>query len=337
MIDFRYHLVSLISVFLALAVGIVLGAGPLRESLGDQLAGQVEQLRTEKETLRTANSTLTARSDQMGSYVTETAPRLVAGTLPNVRVAIVSDDESARSSADALATLVTDAEGSVPVRITLDARLWDPAHAQERADALAALRAAAPELQIDGGDDTARLASGISRLLTAPASELPGGRRSAGLKVLTTAQIITVDGELVGPVDAIILAAAAPSELLVAEDAPEAAAARAQALASAQGGLLEPLVTKEVPTVVAGPTPGGDDAVSALRLVRGDARLHAISTIDGLERPDGPVVAVMALAEQVDGGQGDYGTGSGVRARMPAISAHAGGSSSGTSDGGGRG
>ena len=40
MIDFRYHLVSLISVFLALAVGIVLGAGPLRENLGDQLAGE---------------------------------------------------------------------------------------------------------------------------------------------------------------------------------------------------------------------------------------------------------------------------------------------------------
>ena len=30
MIDFRYHLVSLVSVFLALAVGIVLGAGPLQ-------------------------------------------------------------------------------------------------------------------------------------------------------------------------------------------------------------------------------------------------------------------------------------------------------------------
>ncbi|NIS33816.1 MAG: copper transporter, partial [Actinobacteria bacterium] len=29
MIDFRYHLVSIIAVFFALAVGIVLGAGPL--------------------------------------------------------------------------------------------------------------------------------------------------------------------------------------------------------------------------------------------------------------------------------------------------------------------
>ena len=31
LIDFRYHLVSIVSIFLALAVGIVLGAGPLKE------------------------------------------------------------------------------------------------------------------------------------------------------------------------------------------------------------------------------------------------------------------------------------------------------------------
>ena len=52
MIDFRYHIVSLISVFLALAVGIILGAGPLQGAIGDQLTGQVEQLRTERNELR---------------------------------------------------------------------------------------------------------------------------------------------------------------------------------------------------------------------------------------------------------------------------------------------
>ena len=51
-IDFRYHIVSLISVFLALAVGIALGAGPLKETIGDTLTGQVEQLRGEKDALR---------------------------------------------------------------------------------------------------------------------------------------------------------------------------------------------------------------------------------------------------------------------------------------------
>ena len=52
MIDFRYHIVSLISVFLALAVGIALGAGPLEETIGDTLTGQVEVLREEKDALR---------------------------------------------------------------------------------------------------------------------------------------------------------------------------------------------------------------------------------------------------------------------------------------------
>ena len=55
-IDFRYHLVSLVSVFLALAVGIVLGAGPLKESIGDTLTGQVEQLRGEKDALRASST-----------------------------------------------------------------------------------------------------------------------------------------------------------------------------------------------------------------------------------------------------------------------------------------
>ena len=40
MIDFRYHLVSLVSVFLALAVGIVLGAGPLKDTIGDHHQGR---------------------------------------------------------------------------------------------------------------------------------------------------------------------------------------------------------------------------------------------------------------------------------------------------------
>ena len=53
MIDFRYHLVSLVSVFLALAVGIVLGAGPLKEPIGESLQSQVDALRSDRDTLRT--------------------------------------------------------------------------------------------------------------------------------------------------------------------------------------------------------------------------------------------------------------------------------------------
>src|SRR5690625_7376636 len=100
MIDFRYHLVSLISVFLALAVGIVLGAGPLREILGDQLAGQVEQLRTEQDQLRSQADELGIQNDQLASFITEIGPDLVADTLPGNDIAILTDDSSTRPATE---------------------------------------------------------------------------------------------------------------------------------------------------------------------------------------------------------------------------------------------
>src|SRR5206468_1259154 len=51
MIDFRYHLVSLVAVFLALAVGILLGAGPLKDPIGATLTQSVKQLRADQDVL----------------------------------------------------------------------------------------------------------------------------------------------------------------------------------------------------------------------------------------------------------------------------------------------
>ena len=63
MIDFRYHIVSLISVFLALAVGIVLGAGPLNEPIARGLTQSVKQLQSDRDAkndqLKTAQAAIT--------------------------------------------------------------------------------------------------------------------------------------------------------------------------------------------------------------------------------------------------------------------------------------
>lgn len=332
MIDFRYHLVSLISVFLALAVGIVLGAGPLRESLGTQLAGQVEQLRTDKETLRTENDRLTAQNDQLGTYIAQTAPQLVAGTLSGRSVAIVTDSASTRAGLDQTTSLITAAGGTVPVRVTLGEVLWDPAGAEARRAAVTALRTAAPDLEVVGEDDGERLAGAVSTLLVASPDRLPAEQRAAALEALASARVVTVDGQLPGPVDALVYGGAAPDDLTDSSDTTADAATRAQALNAAQTGLLEVLVAADVPTVVAGATPGSDDALGIIRLARGGARFDALSTVDGLQRPDGPPVVVLALGEQVQGGAGDYGTAAGARARIPA-----GLTGAGPSDGGGQG
>ena len=52
MIDFRFHMVSLAAVLIALSVGIVLGAGPLNDNIGATITSEVNRLRADKEELR---------------------------------------------------------------------------------------------------------------------------------------------------------------------------------------------------------------------------------------------------------------------------------------------
>ncbi len=90
MIDFRYHVVSLVSVFLALAVGVVLGAGPLRGQIANSLNASVEQLRDEKNQLR---SDLTGAENAIANrdtFTDEVLPDLVAGRLAGRTVALVA-------------------------------------------------------------------------------------------------------------------------------------------------------------------------------------------------------------------------------------------------------
>ena len=51
MIDFRYHLVSLIAVFLAVALGIIIGTTALNEPIQADIEGQVTDLQQDKRSL----------------------------------------------------------------------------------------------------------------------------------------------------------------------------------------------------------------------------------------------------------------------------------------------
>lgn len=89
MIDFRYHLVSIISIFMALAVGIVLGAGPLQGQIGDTLTQEVTQLREDRATLRTELDAARKLGVTRDDFTLEARARLVGGTLKDAKVALV--------------------------------------------------------------------------------------------------------------------------------------------------------------------------------------------------------------------------------------------------------
>ena len=90
MIDFRYHLVSLVAVFMALAVGIALGAGPLKDPVDTALGNQTEELRKEKEELRAQVRALEAQLAFDQELATISAPSVLDGTLAGRTVLLVA-------------------------------------------------------------------------------------------------------------------------------------------------------------------------------------------------------------------------------------------------------
>ena len=90
MIDFRYHLVSLVSVFLALAVGIVLGAGPLNEPIARGLSQSVQQLRQDRDTLNDQLKTAQVGIANRDAFIRQIEPDLVADQLGGRSVVLVT-------------------------------------------------------------------------------------------------------------------------------------------------------------------------------------------------------------------------------------------------------
>ncbi|MGP9846289.1 copper transporter [Brachybacterium sp. 107] len=325
MIDFRYHLVSLISVFLALAVGIVLGAGPLRENLGDQLAGQVEQLRTQQDELRTQADELASRNEQLGTFASEIGPELVADTLAGQRVAVLTDDSSTAPFTERISTLLEDAGVKSTVQVELQSALWVPSQSQQRTDALDTIRTIAPNLLDSGLTDSEQLSQVIVALLTPSQSgELTSELRTQVWQALTEQQLVTIDGELPSEVDGVLVASAAPEELVDSSEDEAVAAERAQGLLATQTSLLTSLAGTGVPAVVSAATPLNDASTGILRTVRGDAGFDGLSTTDRLQEADGPLLSVLALIEQTRGGSGAYGTTADAKDRLPAIPETAG-------------
>jgi len=90
MINFRYHLVSLVSVFVALAVGIVLGAGPLSGPIESTFEDQITQLRQDKDALRLELEQSTVLLGFAAQGFTEAWPALVEDTLAERRVVVLT-------------------------------------------------------------------------------------------------------------------------------------------------------------------------------------------------------------------------------------------------------
>ena len=112
-IDFRYHVVSLVAVFLALAIGIVLGAGPLQNTLGEQLSVQVDSLRDERNTALQDLADMQELVDSQLEFIDLLGPAVVDGLLAGSQVAVVTVGHVSPEALRAVTDGVADAGGQV--------------------------------------------------------------------------------------------------------------------------------------------------------------------------------------------------------------------------------
>lgn len=97
MIDFKYHITTIIAIFLALAIGILFGVTISRQSgihgLGERtvqkLSTEFKQVMTEDQQIRAKNTDLSAQLEKRDQFEKDILPSVVAGRLKGKKVALI--------------------------------------------------------------------------------------------------------------------------------------------------------------------------------------------------------------------------------------------------------
>jgi hypothetical protein len=182
-ISLRYHIVSLVAVFLALALGIVVGSTVLQEGTVSALRATSQEVRQASEENRTENLALKQEISRLQSFGATVLPELVRNRLEGRSVVLVDTDKVDGGMRDRVREVLEDAGGKVDGQITFaDERLALGADADRTAmGRLLAVDAGAPEVL--RGELVKRLAE---RLATPSAMPQDDNQRASD--VLTSLQ-----------------------------------------------------------------------------------------------------------------------------------------------------
>jgi hypothetical protein len=322
-IDFRYHLVSLVSVFMALAIGVVLGAGPLQGSIGDQLSSQVDDLVRDKADLQQAVENRDDQISDRDTFIAAVGADLTAGRLAGREVVLVTLVGADSGAVEALADQLEQAGAAVTGRVAVTPRWTDPEQAafrQSLAAQLLPFLAPAQTPDPTAGADAELAAVLAAAVLTPAASDgtADGGSETGGeaaqaqtlLDGLTGGELVGVDGEPQARADLAVVVGGNPQESVGADDPDWARAAAGSHLA------LMAALDGSAGAVLAGPV-GATQDDGVLRVLRGDALAGVVSGVDSADTAMGRVTTVLALAGEADGRSGQYGFGEDAAAPVP--------------------
>lgn len=317
MIDFRYYLVSIVSIFLALAVGIVLGAGPLKGDLGARLTEQMTALRAEKTQLRTDLDTARKGVSARDTFASALAPSVMKDRLSGRTVALVVtpgvDSDLVKNTT---ASLIS-AGAKVGSTVTLNDSWADPSKTTMRNTV------ASPFVSLVKAPDSASSPDKMAASVLAHAilsgtdhsTERLSASASAALNGLKAGDLISFSPDQIVPSSSVVFLGG-PVKGSSQRDSDARAASYVQLvreLGSAGSGVV--VAAKSNPT-------DGTKSADLVAAVRKDSdAVKVISTVDDADLPMGLGTVVLAIALQQIDGPGHYGLASDAKAILPDLTA----------------
>jgi len=340
MINFRFHLVSLTGVFLALAVGIILGASVVNSGAVDRLSGQLDSVKADVGRVDQQNQALRRDLTGWDTFSTKAAPGLLAGRLQGVPVLIVGVRGIDGDRVDQLRSDLVSADARVQGTVWITSKMQ--LDRQDDVNKLSeALNLGTTEAEAVRRGVLARLAREL--LAEAPASAttttlvdvpnpstVPGpttttarvAPRGGVLAVLSSGGFVEIKGPDTGPSFDAKQPLPAGTRFVVASgegaDVPDPQGAIALVRALAEGSGTSTRVLAVEP---GRPAQGRDPEVRARFIgplrAEGKELDNRISTVNNVEDFKGRVAAVLALVDLGAGRVGHYGVGSSAERPVP--------------------
>ena len=312
MITFRYHIVSLVSVFLALAIGIALGGGPLKGEVDNSLVKELAARKKVQTEQQQEIRRLRASTTFSDGYAKATAPTVLDGRLKGVPVALVSLPGASRDIVSSLGDLVRTSGGKVVGSYRVGTKLGDDEN-KGLVDQLGTqLMADADDVKMpDDVSSYQRFGLLLGRAIgtRAKAGQRYDGTSSSLVAGFGTAGLVSAVGSPTGRAR-VVLVVTGPG-----------ASTDTQAGIDEIHSVVADAIADEVSTVVlAGPADAADDG-GLIRKVRDDVGLSsALSTVDSAGTGAGAVVTLLAAAQDLKGGTGQYGANDAADGPVPGAS-----------------
>lgn len=313
MIDFRYHLVSIVAVFLALAIGIVLGTTALNGPLLKVLRTTEVTLRHTADNLRAQNGALTNQVFADQQFGKAAGPLLLPHLLDGQTVVLVLAPGADQQMANGVAAAVHQAGGKVTAQLQLQQQFFDTSATTEHNLSMLAQHLAPAGTPVTGpgspqaagaqlaGQTEAATVIGAA-IVTNDGPVLPAAQIRSILAGFAQGGYLQVSTPVLTPATlAVVLIPTTPPAAGDSDPANVALISLTQRLNGASRG-----------AVLAGPTAGSGPGSAIDELASGNTGIE-VSSVDNADTEIGQIIVVQALSQLLAGHKpASYGIAPGV-------------------------